>query len=89
MATRHRDSSEIGAMAQRVMRALVRRAADGDTEALEVLVTIQREAGQHVNDAGQELVTFGYSYAELGQVLGISRQAATKRFGTMQLEVSA
>jgi hypothetical protein len=72
-------------MAQRVMRALVRRAADGDTEALEVLELIRRESAQYTRDAAHELVTFGYSYAELGQVLRISRQAATKRFGQEQL----
>lgn len=81
MATqRHRESSEIGAMAQRVMRALVRRAAEGDTEALEVLVTIQAEASDHIASAGQELVTFGYSYGELASVLGVTRQAARQRF---------
>jgi hypothetical protein len=85
MATRHRDSSEIGAMASRVMRALVRRAADGDTEALEVLAGIHRQSAEAVRDAGHELVTFGYTYAELAQVLGTSRQAAQKRFGTIGL----
>lgn len=82
MTVRHRDSSEIGSMAQRVMRALVRRAGEGDTEALEVLVAIQGEVSGHVHQAGVALVSFGYTYADLANVLGVTRQAATKRFST-------
>lgn len=89
MAVRYRESSEIGSMAMRVMRALVRRAAEGDTEALEVLVAIRQESAGQVRDAAQELIAFGYTYAELAQVLGISRQAAQKRFGFQLTEVGA
>lgn len=76
-------------MALRVMRALVRRAEEGDTEALEALETIRRESAVQVRAAAHELVSFGYSYAELAQVLGTSRQAAQKRFGFQLQEASA
>lgn len=78
---REREAPEIGAMAGRVVRALVRRAAEGDTEALEQLLGLQRQVATAVNDAGAELHRFGYTYTELAGVAGITRQAARERFG--------
>lgn len=78
---REREAPEVGAMAGRVVRALVRRADAGDTEALEQLLQLQREVAGAVIDAGAGLVRFGYTYGELAQVCGISRQAARERFG--------
>jgi hypothetical protein len=69
-------------MAGRVLRALVRRAADGDTEALEQLLILERQLAQAIKDAGAGLHRFGYSFTELAGVAGISRQAARERFGT-------
>lgn len=76
---RERESPEIGAMASRVLRALVRRAADGDTFALEELARLERELPARITEALSELQRWGYSYTELGAVLGITRQAARQR----------
>lgn len=84
MATRRRkerEAPEIGAMAARVLRALVRRAAGGDTEALEQLLQLEEQLPGAIRDAGAGLHRFGYSFTELGNVAGVSRQAARERFG--------
>lgn len=78
---REREAPEVGAMAGRVIRALVRRADAGDTEALEQLLKLQGELAAAVNDAGAGLHAFGYSFTELAGVAGVSRQAARQRFG--------
>jgi DNA-directed RNA polymerase specialized sigma24 family protein len=67
-------------MARRVIRSLVRRAAEGDTEALEQLADLDRVVSAAVAEAlalmhGEA----GYSYGELAAVLGVSRQAVLKR----------
>lgn len=78
---REREAPEIGAMASRVLRALVRRAADGDSEALEQLLELERELPAAIKDAGRGMHEFGYTYTEIADVAGISRQAARERFG--------
>jgi hypothetical protein len=77
---REREAPEVGAMAARVLRALVRRAGTGDTEALEQLLGLELELAEAIRDAGRELHAFGYSFTELGRVAGVSRQAARERF---------
>lgn len=84
---RDHESPEIGAMAKRMVRALVRRAAAGDTEALEQLAELERDLPVAITTAGKLMASGermvkgqGYSYTELGDVLGISRQAARQRF---------
>ena len=70
------------------MRALVRRAAAGDWQALEELARLEREVPTAVVVAGHLMHTGermddgqGYSYTVLGDVLGITRQAARQRLG--------
>lgn len=79
-AKREREAPEVGAMVGRCLRALVRRAADGDTFALEQLATIERDLSGYVAEAGAAMHTYGYSYTELAAVLGVTRQAARQRF---------
>jgi hypothetical protein len=67
-------------MARRVVRALRRRASDGDTEALEQLLQLADVVSAEIVAAGAALHDFGYSYTELADVAGISRQAARARF---------
>lgn len=81
------ESPEVGAMARRMVRALVRRAAEGDTEALEELARLERELPKAITVAGQLMASGermannqSYSYTELGNTLGITRQAARQRF---------
>lgn len=77
------ECPEVGSAARRMVRALVARAEEGDTEAIEQLVETQHATTQAITAAGRALhETAGYSYTELGQVLGTTRQAARQRFGT-------
>jgi len=78
--TKH-EAPAIGAMASRVMRSLVRRAQEGDPEALEVLLGLQGVLQEAVTEAGRGLHDRGHSYAWIADVTGTSRQAAAKRFG--------
>ena len=78
----HGTVHEVGSAARRMVRALVKRAEEGDTEAIEQLVETQHEVTQSITTAGRALhEVAGYSYTELGRVLGTSRQAARERFG--------
>lgn len=84
---RRHESPELGGAARRMMRALVRRAAEGDTEALEQLASLQLELQAAIQAAGKLMHSGermadgkGYSFTELADVLGISRQAARQRF---------
>lgn len=78
---REREAPEVGAMAGRVIRALVRRASEGDGEALEQLLSLEAQLSSAIKDAGAGMHRFGYSFTELGTIAGISRQAARERFG--------
>lgn len=76
------ECPEVGSAARRMVRALVKRAEEGDTEAIEQLVETQHATTQAITEAGAALhEVAGYSFTELGQVLGTSRQAARQRFG--------
>lgn len=66
-------------MLGRMTRALVRRAADGETEALLVLVELNRQAAEAVADAARALHDAGLSYEYLAGELGVSKQAVMKR----------
>lgn len=85
-AQRRHEAPEVGAMIRRMVRALVRRAAEGDTEALEQLAQLEAElpaatscALGMMNHAANPRAT--YSAGELSQVLGVSRQAVRQRIG--------
>lgn len=78
-----REAPEIGAMVRRMIRALVRRAAAGDLEALEVMVGLSadlpgaiRVAGLMMNTGERMALGQSYSFTELAAPLGITRQAA-------------
>ena len=74
------EAPELGDAIVRMMRALVTRAAHGDTEAIEQLARVEQLAGPAVALSGRLAHDHaGYSYTELGAVLGVSRQAARKR----------
>jgi DNA-directed RNA polymerase specialized sigma24 family protein len=77
------ESDQLGEAIVRMTRALVTRAADGDTFALEQLARIERLTA-HATPLAASLMNEGgtwgaYSYTELAAVLGISRQAVRQR----------
>lgn len=78
MTGRH-EAPEVGAAAKRMVRALVRRAGEGDTEALEQLRDLDDLTRQAVADALRQMNANGYSWAQLARVTGTSRQACSQR----------
>ena len=75
------ENDAFAAFARRIIRAHGRRVADGDVEALRDLVTLSTELDRAIGEAVIGLRAFGYSWAEIGSRLGISRQAAQQRWG--------
>ena len=80
-AGRVRENDEYAAFARRVLRAYARRVADGDVEALTLMTDLAAEIDTAIGQAVTGLRAFGYSWAEIGSRLGITRQAAQQRWG--------
>jgi len=78
---RVRENDEYAAFARRVLRAYARRIADGDVEALTLMTDLADEIDAAISQAVQGLRGFGYSWAEIGSRLGVTRQAAQQRWG--------
>jgi len=78
-----REASEVADAVSRMMRALARRASSGDLQALVEMAALQGELRAQMRRAATELrLHHGYSWADLGLALGISRQAAEQRWGS-------
>ena len=78
---RVRENDEYAAFARRVLRAYARRIADGDVEALTFMTDLAEEIDTAISQAVTGLRGFGYSWAEIGSRLGVTRQAAQQRWG--------
>ena len=78
---RVRENDEYAAFARRVLRAYARRIADGDVEALTLMTDLAGEIDTTISAAVTGLRGSGYSWAEIGSRLGITRQAAQQRWG--------
>ena len=74
------ENDEYAAFACRVLRAYARRVADGDVEALTLMLGLSAEIDAAIAQAVTGLRGFGYSWAEIGSRLGITRQAAQQRW---------
>lgn len=70
----------MAAMVARVSRSMTRRAAEGDMEALTALLAMGEAVDVATVLAGRALHDFGYSWTDIGNELGTSKQAAAKRF---------
>ncbi|BCJ55084.1 hypothetical protein Asp14428_65590 [Actinoplanes sp. NBRC 14428] len=75
------ENDEYAAFVRRILRAYARRVATGDVEALIDMVGLSDLLDDAISDAVTGLRSHGYSWAEIGQRLGISRQAAQQRWG--------
>jgi len=75
------ENDEFAAFARRVLRAYARRVATGDVEALSLMLGLSAEIDTAISQAVTGLRGFGYSWAEIGSRLGITRQAAQQRWG--------
>jgi hypothetical protein len=75
------ENDDYAAFARRILRAYARRVADGDVEALIAMTGLAAEIDAAIGQAVMGLRTFGYSWADIGARLGITRQAAQQRWG--------
>jgi hypothetical protein len=75
------ENDEYAAFVRRIVRAHARRVATGDVEALTDMVALSSVLDDAITEAVIGLRAHGYSWAEIGQRLGISRQAAQQRWG--------
>ena len=75
------ENDEYAAFLGRVLRAYARRVATGDVEALTLMLGLSAEIDDAISQAVTGLRAFGYSWAEIGSRLGITRQAAQQRWG--------
>ncbi len=75
------ENDEFAAFTRRVLRAYARRVAGGDVEALTLMLGLSAEIDTAIGQAVTGLRAFGYSWAEIGARLGITRQAAQQRWG--------
>ena len=75
------ENDEYAAFARRVLRAYTRRIATGDVEALTLMLGLSAEIDTAIAQAVTGLRGSGYSWAEIGSRLGITRQAAQQRWG--------
>lgn len=76
---RRHETPEVAKAAMRFARALARRAEEGDTEALEGLAELALIVEGATATATANLHAAGYSWADIGKVLGVSKQAAHQR----------
>lgn len=74
------ESPELGDAAFRMIRALARRAGDGDLEGMEQLARLELLLVEQTAAAAAGLHERGYSWAEIGQVNGTTRQNAYQRW---------
>jgi hypothetical protein len=75
------ENSEYAAFARRILRAYSRRIATGDVESLTHLINLADDINDAIQQAVNGLRASGYSWAEIGVRLGITRQAAHQRWG--------
>ena len=75
------ENDEYAAFLGRIVRAYARRVAAGDVEALSLMLGLSADIDDAIAQAVTGLRGFGYSWAEIGDRLGITRQAAQQRWG--------
>jgi hypothetical protein len=78
------ENDAYAAFARRVIRAYARRVGSGDVEALRPMLDLARTLDDCINDAVTGLRAFGYSWAEIANRIGVTRQAAHQRWGANQ-----
>lgn len=85
MSQRRHESPELGAAARRFLRALAVRATEGDTEAIEQLRELEGELQHALGSAiAGARAAKGYSWAQIADLIGTTRQNAQQRFRDAQ-----
>ena len=75
------ENDEYAAFTRRVVRAYSRRVAAGDIEAITTMAALASDLEDATRQAITALNAFGYSWADIGMRLGITRQGAQQRWG--------
>jgi hypothetical protein len=75
------ENDEYAAFTRRILRAYARRVATGDIEALTHMIGLADDVEGTIRTAVIALRDFGYSWADIGNRLGVTRQAAQQRWG--------
>jgi hypothetical protein len=84
---RHRpavENHDYAAFSRRVIHAAARRIAAGDVDELAHLLGLERELQCAIQIAVDGLRAQGYSWADIGLRIGITRQAAHHRWATTE-----
>jgi hypothetical protein len=75
------ENDDYAAFAHRILRAYARRVACGDIDALPLMTGLLADIDTAIRAAVTGLRQRGYSWADIGTRLGITRQAAQQRWG--------
>ena len=75
------ENDEYSAFVRRVIRAYSRRVAAGDIDAIADMTRLADDLDQAFRQAITGLRSCGYSWADIGTRLGITRQSAWERWG--------
>lgn len=75
------ENDEYAAFVRRIIRAYARRVADGDVEALRDMTGLSALLDDAISEAVKGLRAHGYSWTDIADRLGITRQAAHQRWG--------
>jgi hypothetical protein len=75
------ENDDYAAFARRILQAYARRVADGDVEALIAMIGLAQDIDTAIGQAVTGLRACGYSWADIGARLGVTRQAAQQRWG--------
>lgn len=75
------ENAEYAKFARRILRLYSSRIATGDVESLTHLINLADDINDAIQQAVNGLRAAGYSWAEIGSRLGITRQAAQQRWG--------
>jgi len=78
---RYRDTRDLGGAACRIVRVIGRRLADGDPEELTVLRELDWEVSHAWAAAVAGMRAAGFSDGDIGEALGVTKQAVQKRWG--------
>lgn len=77
---RHVENDEYAAFVRRILRAYAARVALGDIDAVADMVAIGRELDDLIQEAVNGLRDRGYSWADIGRRVGITKQSAHERW---------